>query len=61
MAQLVVAGASNKEVAASLFVTSKTVEAHLTRIYRKLGVRRRTQLRGGLMPNEPSIGSKDHA
>ena len=37
-------GASNREVAAALFVTPKTVEFHLTRIYRKLGVRSRGEL-----------------
>ncbi|MFC5140695.1 LuxR C-terminal-related transcriptional regulator [Actinomycetospora rhizophila] len=37
-------GQSNVEVAAALFVSRKTVEAHLTRIYRKLGVRSRTEL-----------------
>ena len=44
IARLVAAGASNKDVAAQLFLSAKTVEAHLTRIYRKLGVRSRTQL-----------------
>ena len=44
IAAAVAAGRSNKEVAASLFVTPKTVEFHLTRIYRKLGVRSRTEL-----------------
>jgi DNA-binding CsgD family transcriptional regulator len=44
IAALVAAGASNKDVAAQLFLSTKTVEAHLTRIYRKLGVSSRTQL-----------------
>jgi DNA-binding CsgD family transcriptional regulator len=44
IAQLVGAGASNKEVGAQLFLSPKTVETHLTRIYRKLGVSSRTQL-----------------
>ena len=35
---------TNREVAAQLFTTVATVEAHLTRIYRKLGLRSRTQL-----------------
>lgn len=48
VAELVAAGHSNKEVAAQLFVTPKTVEAHLSRIYAKLGVRSRTQLTGRL-------------
>ncbi|MDX3848358.1 LuxR C-terminal-related transcriptional regulator [Streptomyces europaeiscabiei] len=37
-------GLNNTEAAASLFVSRKTVEAHLTRIYRKLRVRSRTDL-----------------
>ena len=37
-------GLSNGEVAAALFVSRKTVEFHLTRIYRRLGVRSRTEL-----------------
>ncbi len=44
IAGLVAGGASNKDVAAQLFLSAKTVEAHLTRIYRKLGVNSRTQL-----------------
>ena len=44
IAGLVAAGGSNKDVAAQLFLSTKTVEAHLTRIYRKLGVNSRTQL-----------------
>ena len=44
VAGLVVEGRTNREVAAELFVTIATVEAHLTRIYRKLGVRSRTAL-----------------
>ena len=44
IADLVAAGASNKDVAAELFLSPKTVEAHLTRVYRKLGVNSRNQL-----------------
>lgn len=49
IAELVAAGRSNLEVAAAVYVSVKTVEAHLTRLYRKLGVRSRTQLIGRLM------------
>ena len=44
IAALVADGMTNREVAASLFVTPKTVESALTRVYRKLGVRSRTEL-----------------
>ncbi|SFL51955.1 helix-turn-helix transcriptional regulator [Streptomyces pini] len=44
LALLVGQGASNQEAAARLFLSVKTVEARLTRIYRKLGVRGRAQL-----------------
>jgi DNA-binding CsgD family transcriptional regulator len=44
VADAVARGLSNREVAAALFLSEKTVEAHLSRAYRKLGVRSRTQL-----------------
>ncbi len=44
LAELVVEGRPNKEIAAALFVTPKTVETNLSRLYRKLGVRSRTEL-----------------
>ncbi|HEY5185237.1 MAG TPA: AAA family ATPase [Actinomycetes bacterium] len=37
-------GLTNKEIAATLFLSGKTVEFHLGRIYRKLGVRSRSEL-----------------
>ena len=42
--EIVIGGKSNKEVAAALFLSVKTVEVTLTRVYRKLGVRSRTEL-----------------
>jgi DNA-binding CsgD family transcriptional regulator len=41
---LVAQGLSNREVAAELYVSPKTVQYHLTRIYAKLGVRSRAEL-----------------
>lgn len=37
-------GATNKETSAALSISPKTVEAHLHRIYVKLGIRSRTEL-----------------
>jgi len=44
VAALVADGCTNHEIAALLFVSAKTVEANLTRIYRKLGVASRREL-----------------
>jgi DNA-binding CsgD family transcriptional regulator len=44
VAGLVAEGRSTKEVAATLFVSPKTVEGHLSRIYAKLGIHSRTAL-----------------
>jgi DNA-binding CsgD family transcriptional regulator len=44
VAALVADGKTNREVAAALFTTVATVEAHLTRIYGKVGVRSRSEL-----------------
>ena len=44
IAELAAGGMTNREVAAALFVTPKTVESALTRVYRKLAVRSRTEL-----------------
>jgi DNA-binding CsgD family transcriptional regulator len=44
IARLVAAGKSNKEIAAELYVTVRTVETNLSRIYAKLGLRSRGEL-----------------
>ena len=44
VADLVAAGATNREAAAALFLSPRTVEHHLRQVYRKLGVRSRTEL-----------------
>jgi DNA-binding CsgD family transcriptional regulator len=47
-AELAVAGHANAEIAEMLFVNSKTVEAHLSRVYRKLHIRSRRELPSSL-------------
>jgi DNA-binding CsgD family transcriptional regulator len=42
--RLIARGASNKDAAEELFVSIKTIQYHLTRIYTKVGVRSRTEL-----------------
>jgi DNA-binding CsgD family transcriptional regulator len=44
VAELAADGKTNKEIAAVLYVTVRTVETHLTRIYEKLGIHSRTEL-----------------
>jgi DNA-binding CsgD family transcriptional regulator len=55
VAQLVATGRSNQETADELFISAKTVEANLTRIYRKLAVRSRTELAARLSSNPTDL------
>lgn len=44
VAELAASGLTNRAVAAALFISPKTVEANLARVYRKLGIRSRAEL-----------------
>jgi DNA-binding CsgD family transcriptional regulator len=50
VARLAAAGRTNRDIAQELFITLATVETHLTRAYRKLGVPGREELAGALAP-----------
>ncbi|MHB8060792.1 MAG: helix-turn-helix transcriptional regulator [Gaiellaceae bacterium] len=55
VAELVAAGQSNKEVAAALFVSARTVEANLFKIFRKLGIESRSELAGRFGGEEQKV------
>jgi DNA-binding CsgD family transcriptional regulator len=44
VAELAASGMTNRDVAATMFISAKTVEATLARVYRKLGIRSRAEL-----------------
>jgi DNA-binding CsgD family transcriptional regulator len=44
VSRLVAGGRTNREVAAAMFVSERTIEGHLSQIYAKLGVRSRSEL-----------------
>jgi DNA-binding CsgD family transcriptional regulator len=44
VAELAASGMTNRDIAATLFISPKTVEANLARIYRKLGIHSRAEL-----------------
>jgi ATP/maltotriose-dependent transcriptional regulator MalT len=44
VAELAASGMTNRDVAAALFISPKTVESNLARIYRKLGIHSRAEL-----------------
>ena len=48
VARLAADGLTNREIAQSLFITTKTASTHLSHIYRKLGITRRDQLADAL-------------
>ena len=52
--QLVLAGYTNKAIAAEIFISEKTVEFHLDHIYTKIGVRSR--LMAGIWALQQGVG-----
>ena len=59
VAELAAAGRTNREVAAALFISPKTVEANLARIYHKLGVRSRAELGRRFVPTASSAAHRE--
>ena len=59
VAELVIAGRSNKEVAARLFMSVRTVEVNLSKIYRKLDVDSRAELVSRLRADETETPEND--
>jgi DNA-binding CsgD family transcriptional regulator len=58
VAELAAAGSSNRDIAQALYVSTKTVEVHLTRVYRKLGVTGRAGLAQALVTLASSSAEK---
>jgi DNA-binding CsgD family transcriptional regulator len=52
VAGLAASGMTNRDIAAALFVSPKTVEVHLSRIYRKLNIRSRAELHQALQTRD---------
>jgi DNA-binding CsgD family transcriptional regulator len=56
VARLVASGSSNRETAATLRISPRTVDHHVANIFAKVGVRNRTEL-ASAMRSEPLVGS----
>ena len=54
--RLVLAGQTNKSIAAEICVSEKTVEFHLSKIYTKIGTR--TRMLAGIWAMQQGIGTK---
>jgi DNA-binding NarL/FixJ family response regulator len=53
VAELAAAGITNREIARAVFMSEKTVEAHIARVYGKLGIHSRAEL-GARMAGNPA-------
>ena len=56
IAELIAAGHTYREAADALFISPKTVQWNLSKIYRKLGVRSRAELAARLSPERSALG-----
>ena len=57
IAARVLAGQSNREIAAALYLSEKTIEGHLRRLYGKLGIRRRGALAAALEAHDKAAAA----
>jgi DNA-binding CsgD family transcriptional regulator len=57
ISELAAQGATNQDIAGQLFISTATVEYHLTKVYRKFGIRSRTQLATMLLRSLTENGS----
>jgi DNA-binding NarL/FixJ family response regulator len=53
ISELVAAGKTNREIADSLVVSVRTVDFHLRNVFKKLGVRSRTELAIAWLTDQP--------
>jgi DNA-binding CsgD family transcriptional regulator len=60
VAALIAQGRTNREAAATMFVTENTVQTHLRHIFQKLGVRSRTELAARLLTAAPGATIASH-
>jgi DNA-binding NarL/FixJ family response regulator len=58
VAELAATGLTNREVASAAFMSPKTVEANLARVYRKLGIRSRAELGARMAEERGDIGAQ---
>ncbi|HET6623139.1 MAG TPA: helix-turn-helix transcriptional regulator, partial [Gaiellaceae bacterium] len=61
VAALVVEGKTNREVAAALYLSDRTVEGHLSHIFGKLGIRHRAELARALDARESRVVPESNA
>jgi DNA-binding NarL/FixJ family response regulator len=59
IATLAAQGSTNQAIAEQMFISSATVEYHLWKVYRKLGIKSRTQIANKLLHSERHTRTTD--